>query len=162
MTILIILAMFSETDTVEQDGVRIATSVRSSAYSYTVTNLGSNPITEIVIDQNTGFNFKVPNGWEFDGENNVFRAWATDPRFAIHNGQTREFTFRASTKGTVLARVDAAVKLASGESVALPRVWGPLKESRGFILLVAGVVLAMFGLHCALAVRADRREKPAR
>ena len=31
MTILIILAMFSETDTVEQEGVRIATSVRSSA-----------------------------------------------------------------------------------------------------------------------------------
>ena len=162
MAILIVLAMFSETDAVEQHGVRIVTSVRSSVYSYTVTNHGPNPIVEIVIGQNTAYNFKAPAGWKFDGENDVFRAWATESRFAIRNGQTGEFTFRASSEGTVLARFDAAVKLASGESVAMPQVWGPMKESRGLILLVAGVVLTMFGLHCALAAREDRRQTLAR
>jgi hypothetical protein len=142
---------------VEGGGVRIQANVRSSEYHWKVTNSGDTPIVRFEIQQHRGYNFIVPQGWEAEHDTRTFRAWASDPTYAIRQNQTCKFSQRVSSSGGVLGSVRATVTLEDGRSVVLSNVWGPAVEPRRTVLLVPALVVLIALAQAALAARGDRR-----
>jgi hypothetical protein len=142
---------------VEKDGVRIRVDVRAHVYTYTVVNLDASPITRFEIEQHNAYDFQAPDGWEFEAEQGIFRAWATGEEAAIRYRQPRRFTMRVSSKGAVLGPVEARMSRESGDSVVIADLWGISPEPRATILLVSFVVTAVILIHAWLLARRDRR-----
>jgi hypothetical protein len=160
--LLLVLATATPPGTfeVEQAGLRIRVYVRAAMYVYEVTNFGTEPITRIEIPCGRAYNYKVPPEWELDAEGAVLRAWTTNPRRAIHPGQKAELSFRMTSGSTcILGAVDLRAKSASGQWATVPDVWGPVFPQRGGILLIPGLVLAIFVFHSLLLARSNRRRR---
>ena len=138
--------------------MRVRAQVGASLYTYELTNLGHDPITQFEVPYHNGYAFSVPDGWKSEADETTFRAWATSERYAIHSGHTSAFSFRVTSKGSaVLGYVDVRAESASGESTTLRNVWGAVARTPGQSLQVAGVVLAIFVVHGLLLARGDRR-----
>lgn len=153
----VMLAAALGSSEVEQNGVRVRTDIQASVYTYEVTNVSARPIMRFEVGYSNGYHFEAPRDWQFDSESGVFSAWTADQKWAIYRGQTRRFSFNVTSKGAVLGKVDARVKTVGGEAIDFEQVWGAIPEPRGQVLLVAGVVLAIFALHTLISARAARK-----
>ena len=148
---------------VEKDAVRIAVTLRSHLYMWDVTNLGTEPITSFEIEYHRCYQHIVPEGWEFEVDRRLWRAWATDPEAAILPNQTRSFRARTASGGNALGAVTARVGLgADGQRIVVfEKVWGPVKKSRGLVALVAVLVGAIAAFHALVLGRRERRVETA-
>ena len=143
---------------VQQGDVRIRANVRSSVFTWQVTNLGDEPIVRFEIPQHNGYNFLGPEHWEVEGDARTFRAWTVDPIYAIRPGQTCTFSQRVSSRGAVLGLVQARVGFTNGGWLTLAGVWGVAPEPLGTLILVPLALAAIVILHTLLLSRRDRRE----
>ena len=141
------------------DHVRISVDIHSNIYTYRVTNLGTNPIVHFEVRQHAAYDFIAPEGWQKEVSSSVFRAWTSNPETAIHSRETARFSLRVSSKGAVLGRTLAKVRLQSGETVTLSGVWTPVPEPCSYIALVAGLVLVVLLLHTGVLAYRDRRAR---
>ncbi len=155
--LILALAAVPVLSDVQAEDVRLRVWVRASVYTYELTNLGLEPITRFEVPYTNSYYFNVPAGWEYDADDDVFRAWTADPAHAIRCGQAAEFFFRVTSAGAVLGNVAAQVGRGDGSMTALANTWGPVPEPRQHMLLVAAVVAGLMMLHAGLAARADRR-----
>jgi len=147
---------------VEKDAVRIAVTLNSHIYLWDVTNLGTEPITSFEIEYHRCYQHIVPEGWEYEVDRRLFRAWATEPEAAILPNQTRSFRARTASGGNALSTVTARVgRGPDGQhTVVFEKVWGPVRKSRGLVGLVAVLVGAIAAFHGLMLSRRARREEP--
>lgn len=145
----------------KRDGVRIEVTVRSSVYTWNLTNRSAAPITEFEVGQHAGYDFRVPEGWSFETTRDRFRAWTDDDARAIRRGNTATFSQRVSSTGAVLGRVAAKVGLAHGPPVEFASIWGPQPEPASTVLAVPAVVIVIVLGHALLLARRERRQTPA-
>ncbi|MHC5005933.1 MAG: hypothetical protein ACYTGF_01090 [Planctomycetota bacterium] len=148
---------------VETDAVRIAVTLNSHIYMWDVTNLGTEPITSFEIEYHRCYQHIVPEGWEYEVDRRLFRAWATDPESAILPDQTRSFRARTASGGNALGTVTARVGLGpeGQHTVVFEKVWGPVKKSRGLVGLVAVLVAAIAAFHAVVLSRRERSVETA-
>ena len=154
--ILVMATVLGPAD-VEKDGVRIHVDVHASDYTFTVWNVGAEPIMSFEIPQSNAYLFRAPDGWSMESDLVKFRAWTDDRRQAIRRRNPGTFSMRVSTKGAVLGEVDAEVGLKSGETVVLPKVWGVVPEPRSTVLLVSAVVGVLIVFHTLVLTWLERR-----
>ena len=148
---------------VEKDAVRIAVTLSSHLYMWDVTNLGTEPITSFEVEYNRCYQHIVPEGWEYEVDRRLLRAWATDPEAAILPNQTRSFRARTASGGNALGTVTVRVGLGpDGQRTAVfEKVWGPVRKSRGLVALVAVLVGAIAAFHALVLSRRERRVETA-
>jgi hypothetical protein len=139
--------------------VRIAVTLSSHIYLWEVTNLGAEPITSFEIEYHRCYQHIAPEGWEYEVDRRLFRAWAVEPEAAILPGQTGTFRARTASGGNRLGTVTARVGLGpdAARTVVFEAVWGPVKKSRGLVALVVGLVSAVALFHALML----RRRGPA-
>ena len=142
---------------VETGGVRIHVRIRASDYAYEVTNVAAQPITSFDIRQGGAYLFRAPDGWSFEAEGGLFRAWTTDRRLALRPSQTGTFSMRVTSNGAVLGEVPVKIGLESGDEVALANVWGIVPEPRAAVALVPLVIAGLVLAHTLLLACRDRR-----
>lgn len=135
------------TQITEQAGVRIQTSVRASIYTYTITNIGCEPITRFQIPYSDGYYFKPPHGWQHDDANHVFNAWTDNPLHAIRLGTSATFSFRVTSRGALLGYVDARVRSNDGSEHTINNVWGAVHEPPAQPLAIAATLIAIILFH---------------
>jgi hypothetical protein len=141
----------------EKDGVSISVTVRSSIYTYKVTNHDSEPIVGFEIGQHAAYNFVAPDIWKVESTDKIFRAWTDKTWASIDPNQTNEFSMRVSSKGAVLGTSPVKIQFQSGKVVLLDNVWTPVKEPRSYVYLVAGVVFVLVAGHSIFVVYRKRR-----
>jgi len=141
------------------EDARIVVSIQSSIYTYEVRNLSDRPIVGFEVAQHAAYNFHAPEGWQIDTSSDSFRAWPDPSTAGIAPGQTAEFSMRVSSKGAVLGRASAKLKLRSGQTIEVPDVWAPAPEPAGYFALVAGMILLIALLHSAVIIHRKRRTK---
>jgi hypothetical protein len=157
----VLIGMASPPAEVEQEGVRIAVTLSSHIYMWDVTNLGPEPITSFEIAYHRCYQHIVPEGWEYEVDRRLFRAWAVDPEAAIQPNQTRSFRARTASGGNRLGTVTARVGLGpdGARTVVFEEVWGPVKKSRGLVALVAVLVGVIAAFHAVMLGRRARTKE---
>lgn len=136
---------------------KITVDIQSNIYKYTVSNLSSSSIVGFEVAQHAAYNFQVPDGWQTDTSGKFFKAWTDTPEAGIGPDETGDFSMRVSSKGAVLGRSPATVKLESGRMIELEDVWRPVPEPKSYIALVAGVIFLIALLHSAIIIKRTRR-----
>lgn len=142
--------------TVEINGVEVRTSVRANVYTYTVTNHHPAPVCEFEVAYSDGYNFTAPEGWTITADAGVFRARVAEAGRPIKRGESGSFSFRITSRGGVLGRVDGRLNTIGGAPQRVPHLRGAVPLPRSYVLFVAGTVLALAGLYTARANRAAR------
>jgi len=158
--VIIFLAAVCDLGEFKTDKVSISVNIQSSIYTYQVTNLNTSPLVSFEIPEHAAYNFMAPQDWKAEESEGIFKAWTDDFLQGIRPGEKGEFSLRVSSKGAVLGQVPAVIQFHSGESITIPAVWAPVAEPRSYILLVGGVVLAIFVFHTWII--ASRRYKVKR
>jgi len=136
---------------------KITVNIQSNIYRYTVNNLSSSAIVGFEVAQHAAYNFQPPDGWQTDTSGKFFKAWTDTPAAGIAPDETAEFSMRVSSKGAVLGRASAKLKLESGRTIELKDVWCPVPEPKSYIAIVAGVILLIALLHSAIIIKRTRR-----
>jgi hypothetical protein len=145
----------------QADQVRIHVNVSSNIYTYTVTNLDTSPVIGFEIREHNAYNFTAPENWDKEISGGFFRARVTNKEAAVFSGKSADFSMRSSSKGSVLGYEPVKVQFQSGKTVAVPNVWAPAPEPRGYIALVVAIVLIILLLHTTVLVYKDSRRKKA-
>ena len=140
------------------DQVSLTVEIASNIYTYRLLNLASTAITGIEIPQHAAYNFQASNSWETEETNNSFRAWTDNNSTAIPPNSAIEFSLRVSSTGAVLGQKPVKIYFKSGQVINIDNVWVSAAEPRSYILLVAGVILAIVILHTVVVVRRNRRK----
>lgn len=156
--IAMLLAVVAVPPVVEAPGVRIAASIDNQIYTWTLTGLGDRPITGFEVEVTGTYIYTGPDGWQTEalGEDR-FRAWTTDPFYAIGRGVSRSFTARVSSVGAPLGVVQAWVETGFGaERVEIPAVWGPVPKRASMVMLVAATLVAAAAAQTVLVERRQR------
>jgi len=135
-----------------QDAI-ITVNIASSIYTYKVTNLNTDRITSFEIGQHASYNFIAPEGWEKKMHENIIHAYATKPSYAIEPNKTAEFSLRISSRGAVLGTAPAKLIFESGKTIIIPGVWAPVAEPKSYIVLVAGIIIAIILIHTFIVTR---------
>lgn len=125
------------------DAASILVEVNSNIYTYKVTNLSSDPIVHFEIPQHASYNFKVPDGWLFDGSNERFTAWCDNPADALRSDETAQFSLRSSSTGSVLGKASAVFHFQSDRTITIPDVWAPSPEPKSYIHLIVITLLVI-------------------
>ena len=152
-----LVAATAEPMTVKTDLARLDVTVASGNYTYELTNLSDSPIVDFQIPQHAAHLFTAPQGWRIESSPTVFKATATEPFAAIEPDESATFTFRVSSKGAVLGRIDAVVKFQSGQETIISEVPAPTPEPKNYIMLVGGAVLAVMLIQTLILIRRRRR-----
>lgn len=137
----------------------IKVSVSSNIFAYEVTNLSNTPITNVEFQGYAAYNPIVPEGWEKELENGVFRSWVEDSSLGILPQRKEEFSLRVSSRGAVLDKLPAKIKFKSGETVVIADVWSPVPEPTSYVLFITGVIAALFLIHSLLVSRDQKKAK---
>ncbi len=149
-----LLAVSLTPPTVEHEGVRVSVSVQSHIYTWEITNLGAPPISSFEIELHNTYNQQAPAGWAIEIDGDRFRTWATDKKEAIYPNQTKEFTARVSSGGAVLGRISLTVGFDDAlEPLTVDAVWGPVREPRSMVVLVALTVAGIAVVHALVLTR---------
>jgi len=127
--------------------------IKSCTYSYTLTNHGPDAIVAFEVPHHVSYYFTTPDGWEKRITPSTFKAWIERGRAAIGRGESGTFTYRVSTQGAVLGEGKAKIWLRSGKRIEIPGVLVPVPEPRSYILVTAGMILAVSLLHFAVVSR---------
>lgn len=142
---LILLTIANQT--CRQDDITIDVGIESSNYTYKITNQGDDPITAVEFRPHAAHLFGAPADWNKEQEPGVFRARAPKPDDYLSQGQTGTFTLRVSSRGAILGSMPVTVQTASGRTIALKGVWGPVPESRIYIGAVAATLALLIIWH---------------
>jgi len=137
----------------KNDCVSIHVEIASNVYTYRVTNLGTEPIVSFEVEQHASYNFKAPDGWQKNKSPSLFRAWTENSAIGIAPNDTATFSLRVSSEGAVLGSGRVSVGFRSGQTSELAKVWTPVKEPLSYIMLVAGVFLAIIVMQSAIVIR---------
>ena len=157
---VIIISMAGAGSVVESGGVRIEVSVNSQIYTWTVHNLTSKPILSVEIGCSGTYRYTTPEGWEHEGLESSFMAWALDGKDAIQPGRSGAFTARVSSGGAPLGDVAATIVLDGEEQVVFDRIWGPSPKPRSIPMLIV-TVLCVLGVGHVLLLRLLERRRTA-
>jgi hypothetical protein len=144
---------------VKADGVTLRVKIESGLYTYSIFNSNSNPIKEIRIHQHAGYNFLVPDGWNFKETGDELLLWAVAPEAAITAAKPGKFSFRISSQGAVLGQRQAVVKLDSGRQITLPNIWTAKAEPRSHMAMVWVVILGIFLVQTMIVVKKRSKGK---
>jgi len=140
------------------DQVSLTVEIASNIYTYRLLNLASTAITGIEIPQHAAYNFQASNSWETKETSNSFRAWTDNSSDAIPPNSAVEFSLRVSSTGAVLGQKPVKIYFKSGQVINIDNVWVSAAEPRSYVLLVAGVILAIVILHTIIIIRRNRRK----
>ncbi|MHC4076731.1 MAG: hypothetical protein ACYSRZ_10050 [Planctomycetota bacterium] len=143
------------------DQVRINVEIRSSIYTYKVTNLTDSYIVRFELIQHSAYDPTAPEGWKkkIALGTDFYQAWTDDILAGIEPGKTGRFSLRIGSKGAVLGKGPVKVQFKSGKVVTISDVWAPVAESETYIATVAATVLAIVVLHNVIVVLRNRRQK---
>jgi hypothetical protein len=147
---VIILAFlgFAGQRALESGGVRIAATLESQVYTWTVTNLAAPAISSFEVGTSKTYLYTVPDGWTWEHQGERFVARTAEPLRAIAPGQSRSFTARVSSAGAALGAVRAVVGFdGGGDTVAFEGVWGPVPKRRSMVALVVTTLSAIAVAH---------------
>ncbi|MCP3904753.1 MAG: hypothetical protein GY715_14090 [Planctomycetes bacterium] len=144
---------------VEQDGVRINVSMRAHVCTYEITNVDAPPITHFEIDAKNTYNHLGPEGWALEVEGDYHLVCRTDAaRWAIHPGQTGEFSVRVASASASMGTASALVAFdGSADPVRFESVWAPIRHPRSFLVMTGIVISAIAILHGLFIARSQRR-----
>lgn len=161
MTFIVLLAVgttlgFMEA---EHDGIRVRAEVKSSHYTWEITNLTNEPVVRFEIGQFGGYAVQVPEGWQFEQDRTLLRAWTDDPAHALQPGLMYRFAMDISSAGGGLTPVTLRVGTRDGRMIELAGIWGTAPDSMTAILLVPGTILVLALIHMLLLARSDRRHQ---
>ncbi|MCB9865971.1 MAG: hypothetical protein H6816_04985 [Phycisphaerales bacterium] len=169
-TLLLTLLAFGATGStnpaeqvLEQDGVRIRTTVESNLYTWTVENVSAEPITEFSIPVHHAYDFQVPSNWQIhdSAAADDFSAVAVDGQGAIGRGRTAQFSARFTSHGAILGCGPATLGVHDGTTIIVASVWHPVAERARTVYLTPITICAIAGLHVvggAIIVRRRRRD----
>jgi len=158
LTFLLALLAADPVSRIEADGLRVETSVSSQVYVWRISNLGSAPpIESIEITVPLTYDLTVPDGWQYDYRESVFRAWTDRLEYAIQPGRTLQFHGRATSAGGPIARTAMSLgTLENPRATVLHGVYAPGPRSRSLVWVIALTVAAVGLLHAALVTRQRR------
>ncbi len=157
--VVLFLAAVSDLGEFQTDKVSISVNIQSSIYTYQITNRNTSPMVSFEIPEHAAYNFIAPKDWKAEESEGIFKAWTDDFLQGIRSGEKEDFSMRVSSKGAVLGQVPAVIRFHSGESITVPAVWAPVAESRSYIFLVGGVILAIFVFHIWIIAAKQRKNK---
>jgi len=140
----------------------VSVNISSSIYTYKVTNLDTDRIAGFEIEHHAAYNFKVPNGWEKETSLNSFKAYAAKPLYTIESKKIAEFSLRVSSRGAILGKSPVKITFESGKTITIPAVWAPVREPKSYIVLVAGMILAIIVIHTLITTRKRRQQNQTR
>ncbi len=131
---------------VRNGGIRLRVSVRAGEFTYELTNLSIEPVVEVELPQKGAYVFSPAPGWSCTLEKNRFRA-VREPSSLLIGNETAKFQYRVGSQGAVLGQAEARLRLANGRVVTLGPIWVPLSEPKSAVVVVAGTVACLAGLH---------------
>jgi hypothetical protein len=139
----------------EQDGVRVTADVVGNRYTWTVENIGAEPITYFEVEVFNTFAYEVPEGWEHEKQltGRLFRARASNQRLAINRGGLGRFGLKINNRGASLGLGCLSLGDESGEHVTFPNTWRPVRESRCSVYVIPLTMCAIALLHFAVIRR---------
>ncbi len=137
--------------------VVITAKIRSHSYIYTVKNLSDSPLTYFEINHYNAYNFLIPQGWQKEVSDAMFKAWTDDTKYAILRGTSKKFSMRASSKSGTLGRSSAKIAFDSGHSVIISNVWTPMKEPHNTrVTIIVTLMLLVLGHFYTLRLRSKK------
>ncbi len=131
----------------------VSVDIHSSIYRYKVMNLDTDRIVGFEIAQHAAYNFIAPDGWEKETPPGIFKAYTKEPRHGIEANKTAEFSLRVSSRGAILGSKPAKITFESGKTIIIPQVWAPVPEPKSYIILVAGMILAIIVMHTIITTK---------
>ena len=109
---------------VARDSVKVESSINGREFRWRITNVAAPPITNLSIPVFSVYHEQVPEGWTVDRvDKNRFAASVTSRAYAIHKGQYREFSVRATSSSGVLSATSGHVGFQGGDTLAIDGFW---------------------------------------
>jgi hypothetical protein len=107
---------------VAPDAARVETKIDGRLYTWRVTNVAAPPITRLEIPAELVYNIELPDGWVLEEHPKIIIARTDDPGCAIPAGQSKEFSARAVSSGSVLAAGTARLGFGQTASLEVPGI----------------------------------------
>ena len=146
----------------ESGPLRVEVNIRSSVFTYTLTNTESDPVVKVIIPEQAAYNFQGPEGWEKKTAGQLFEAWAIERSRQITRGQSGDFSLRVSSRGAVLGQGAIRVSLESGREIVLHDVWVPATEPASYQWLLVVMLVSILLYQTFRVIRKKGGSRRAR
>jgi len=141
--------------------------IEARQYSWTVKNLGSEPISSIEIPVYHASSFVVPPGWTSKGSSpdKFLHARATEPDADIRDGQEQIFRCAILYQSSWQGKGTVRIGFRDGGVVELADVRVPVREPRSSVWTTPVILLVLVGLAVLVGRRraakaAEQQDQP--
>lgn len=145
---------------VAADSVKVESSIDGRVFIWRITNVSAPPITKLNIPVYAVYHEQVPEGWTFDrSDKNMLAASVTSHANAIHKGQTREFSVRATSSSGILDVTSGTVGFLGGDTLSIDGIWAPRQELKSTMLIPPLIIVGLIVIQFLCVRRGEKADE---
>lgn len=142
-------------DRIDPGSVKVESSIVGRVYHWRVTNVNAPPIVGFRVPVYAVYNQRLPDGWVLERSRTFFIARADDPRHAIREGRSKDFSVRATSSSAVFSKGAGSVEFVDSGNMTIEGLMLPQAEATG-TLLIPPLMISAMALTCLWWVRRRR------